>query len=290
MSIPEIPQGQQIAGAGTQENNSPASPIAPNAQPPQNPIQAELGAQQQHAQVQPPAPTEPPAAPPAAPPAEPESTSQFPEDGAPERTEPPKVEAGSDFVETSINYMTAELGVSPDAFDAVYENAIKHNDLSLINPAALGTDLTEAQAAQIKQLATAAVQKHQSAVESAKSTIYSVAGGETEWKTAVQAFNSNAPADVMEYAKYLSDTGKIKQAAEYVLKYNTQQGLVNSQKQPPIQGGTGTVTNGMSKAEYTTELAKLEQEAGNRSLGSPAYAARLNDLNSRRALGRQQGL
>lgn len=285
--VPSIPAGQQLGGAGTQQNQAqpqqpvqtPAdSPLTPNAQP--------------EGTV---APQEPPKAP-EQPPVASEDKEQLEADLKPNetRTENPykigDVQVGDSFVDTSINYLTTELGVDVDAFDAVYEHAVKHDDLSLINPDALGKQLTPEQRVRVQQLATAAVQKHKSAVQAAKQEIYGVAGSEEQWTQAVQAFNSNAEPDAMGYAKYLADTGKLKQAAEYVLRYNQQQGLQNVQTQAPLQGGTGSVRNGISKAEYTAEISKLELEAGNRSLGSGTYKARLDDLNARRALGRSQGL
>ncbi|QGH73778.1 scaffold protein [Vibrio phage vB_VhaP_VH-5] len=286
--VPSIPAGQQLGGAGTQQNQAqqqqeqpapvaPESPLTPHAQPtgtttPQEPPEAS---------EQPPVDAE---------------KEQLEQDLKPNETRkenPYKVgdvQVGDSFVDTSINYMAAELGVEADAFDAVYENAIKHGDLALINPDALGVQLTPEKKAHVVQLATAAVQQHNSAVQAAKQEIYSVAGSEEQWTQAVQAFNSNAKSDAMDYAKYLADTGKLKQAAEYVLQYNQQQGLQNVQNQAPVQGGTGSVRTGLSKVEYAAEISKLELSAGNRSLGSGTYKAQLDDLNARRALGRSQGL
>lgn len=290
--VPSIPAGQQLGGTGTQQNQE-QPPVQPQAQPAPVPHESPLtpNAEPEGTTV----PQEPPEGT-EQPPAPPEQQGQLDQDLKPNetRTENPykvgDVQVGDSFVDTSINYMAAELGVDADAFDAVYENAVQYDDLALINPDALGKQLTPEQKVRVQQLATAAVQQHKGAVQAAKQEIYGVAGSEEQWTQSVQAFNSNAQPDAMEYAKYLADTGKLKQAAEYVIKYNQQQGLQNVQTQAPLQGGTGSVRNGISKAEYTAEISKIELEAGNRSLGSPAYKARLDDLNARRALGRSQGL
>ena len=264
--IPQIPNGAQYGSQG----NAPEavqSPITANTQAPQNPIQPDV-TKPVHPQVQPVAQPE------------------LPVYKNPYNTE---VTPNQSYITTSVQHLTGELGVHEDSFDAVIENALKHNDITLINPTALGKDLTEEQAARVQQLATAAYQETKATVARAQQDVYSIAGSEANWNTAVNAFNANAPAKAQGYAAYLADIGDLKGAAEYVLDYNKQGGYVNQVIQAPEQGGTGTVQSGLTKAEYSAELAKIEQEAGNRSLGSPEFAGRIADLDARRSLGRTQG-
>ena len=260
--VPVIPAGAQLGGEGTAQNQQ------------QAPAQTSYitgGGQ------------EPSVAPQATPAPSTETVHKNPYGGKPEDA------TGGTYIETSIKHLSGELGITDNQFESVYENALKHNDLSLINPHALGKELTPEQIQRVQQLATAAVQETQAGVARATQEVYSVAGGEAQWNTAVQAFNANAPEDAQEYAGYLADKGKFKQAAEYVINYNKQGGFVNTVAQPPLQGGNGSTQNGLSLSEYRTEIGKIEQEAGNRSLGSPEFAARIADLDSRRTLGRQQG-
>lgn len=279
--IPQIPAGAQLGGEGTAENQQqaqqvqqPQSPITANTQQPQNPLQPTL-------QPDPQAPVH------QEPPQQPLQNEQLFVN--PYAQKPDAVKDGGTYIETSIQHLTSELGVNEDVFDAVIDNALKHGDLSLINPHALGKQLTPEQAQRVQQLATAAVQEVQQGVERAKTEVYGIAGGEANWNTAVTAFNANAPEDAQGYASYLADQGKLKQAAEYVLKYNQQGGYTNHQGQAPLQGGVGSVQSGLSKSEYVAELSKIELEAGNRSLGSPEFSGRIADLDARRNLGRQQG-
>lgn len=276
LGIPQIPAGAQLGGAGTAENQLAAQQ------------QGQQGQQQFQQPVQPTyeqqAPQEPQA--PVVPQADPVLKPNEEVQVNPYKTDVP---VGATYIESSIQHLSTELGVSADAFDSVIENALKHNDLSLINTHALGKDLTPEQAVRVQQLAQAAVQEVQQSVKAAQNEVYNVAGGEAQWDTAVNAFNANAPKSAQNYASYLADQGEFTQAAEYVLNYNNQGGYVNQQQQAPIQGGVGSVQTGLSSAEYSAEIGKIEREAGNRSLGSPAFAARISDLDNRRALGRQQG-
>lgn len=226
----------------------------------------------------------------------------LPPDGKPAPTEPPvnplqigvveeKVAPteGQTYIQTSIQHLTGELGVSPDLFDSVIDKALEHGDLALINPSALGVDVSPEQAIRIKQLAQAAVQEVQDSVKRATAEVYTVAGSQAAWETSVQAFNIHAPQEQQEYAAYLADKGKLKQAAEYVLNFTKTGGFVNHITQQAEQGGQPAPTTGLTKAEYAAALSVIEREAGNRSLSSPAFAERVAQLDAQRALGRSQG-
>lgn len=281
LGIPSIPAGAQLGGAGAAENQAQGAvleaqqaPQTPQYQPtpapvqaPHNPIQEALTPQEVHPIVKPN-----------------ETVQVNPYKDTPTTGS----DTGATYVETSIKHLSGELGVNEDTFDAVIENALKHGDLALINPQALGKDLTPEQTVRVQQLAQAAVQEIQHGIQQAKNTAYSVAGGEAQWNTAVNAFNANAPQDVQEYASWLADRD-INKAAQYVVNFNTQGGFVNQETQAPIQGGTGNVATGLTAAEYRQEIGKIEREAGNRSLGSPEYSQRIADIDARRSLGRQQG-
>lgn len=288
LGIPSIPAGAQIGGAGAAENQAQgAQQAAQEAQqqqqhqpeyqntpapvaPPVNPLQPAL-TQEQHPQTQPAL--------------KPNEAIQINPYGT---KSPAATDAGTSYVETSINHLTTELGVSAEAFDAVFDRAIEYGDLTLINPHALGKDLTPEQTTRVQQLAQAAVQEYQQGIQNAKNQVYGIAGGEANWTTAVNAFNANAPQDIQEYASWLADND-LQKAANYVLNYNTQGGYVSQTEQAPLQGGTGNVAQGLTAAEYRQEIGKIEREAGNHSLGSPVYAPRIADIDARRALGRQQG-
>lgn len=268
--VPDIPAGTQLGGTGTVENNA-AAPI--------NPLQPELQ-QPVHTQVL-------PASAETTQPANPQGhVYANPYAGKDDKE---SVDKSNSYIHTSIQHLTTELGVSEDVFDSVIAKALEHGDLNLINTEALG-NLTPEQKQRVTQLGTAAVQEIQHNIQRATSEVHTIAGGEEQWNTAVNAFNANAPEDAQGYASYLADNGKLKQAAEYVLNYNTQGGYVTQEQQAPLQGGTGnTAVTGISAAEYSREIGKIEREAGNRSFGSPENAAKIADLDARRTLGRSQG-
>lgn len=292
--IPQIPAGQQLGGHGTTANQgaAPSAPVVPVVTPtvapeapvnspitgkptaPLNPIQDQLKAPV-HPQVTP---------------ENPEGTEEKPVTTVDVNPYKDKVVAkGDSYVHTSIKHLSTELGVSEDEFEAVYASALKHNDESLINPALLGKELTPEQTVRVQQLAQAAIQETTARVQHAQQSVYSIAGGEAQWNTAVQAFNTHAPQDEQGYASYLADLGKFEEAAKYVMAFNTRGGHTTTVTQAPEQGGNGTVQSGLSRAEYTAQVSALAKEAGNKSLTSPEFNPRLQALNAQRQVGRTQG-
>lgn len=274
--IPQIPAGAQLGGEGYAQNQADAVSQYQQPQP----------------QFQTPVPQQPvaPVAPVAPVPQVPQVPVQNPNEYVIQNPyQAPAIDPNANYIDTSIQYLASELNVHPDAFDAVLEKALEHGDINLINPAAMG-NLTPEQAQRVTALATAAYQQVQDQVRSAQKTVYELAGGEAAWNNAIQTFNSTATAQEKAYVEYLIDQKVDARAAgEYVLNVLRTSGRTNNIVQAPVVGGVGTVTHGLSRAEYMAEVAKLEQEIGNRSFDDPMFSGRMAALDQRRALGRQQG-
>lgn len=271
--IPQIPAGAQLGGEGYAQNQAAAVPMYQQPQP----------------QFQTPVPQQPvvPVAPVV--PAQQVPAQNPNEYVMPNPYQAPAIDPDSNYIDISIQYLASELNVSPDAFDEVLDKALEYGDINLINPAAMG-NLTPEQAQRVTALATAAYQQVQDQIQSARNTVYALAGGEAAWNNAIQTFNSTATAQEKAYVEYLIDHKVDARAAgEYVLNVLRTGGRTNNIVQAPVIGGVGTVTHGLSSAEYKVELAKLEQEIGNRSFDDPMFAGRMAALDQRRALGRQQG-
>lgn len=268
--IPQIPAGAQLGGEGYAQNQAAAVPQYQQPQPQfQTPVTQ-----------QPVAPVAP----------EPQVPAQNPNEYVIQNPyQAPAIDPNANYIDTSIQYLASELNVSPDAFDAVLDKALEHGDINLINPAAMG-NLTPEQAQRVTALATAAYQQVQEQVRSAQNTVYELAGGEAAWNNAIQTFNSTATEQEKAYVEYLIDQKVDARAAgEYVLNVLRTGGRTNNIVQAPVVGGVGTVTHGLSRAEYMAGVAKLEQEIGNRSFDDPMFSGRMAALDQRRALGRQQG-
>lgn len=278
--IPQIPAGAQLGGEGYAQNQAAAVPMYQQPQPQfQTPVP----------QFQTPVPQQPVAPVPQVPQV-PQVPAQNPNEYVIQNPyQAPAIDPNANYIDTSIQYLASELNVHPDAFDAVLDKALEHGDINLINPAAMG-NLTPEQAQRVTALATAAYQQVQEQVRSAQNTVYELAGGEAAWNNAIQTFNSTATVAEKAYVEYLIDHKVDARAAgEYVLNVLRTGGRTNNIVQAPVVGGVGTVTHGLSRAEYMAEVAKLEQEIGNRSFDDPMFSGRMAALDQRRALGRQQG-
>lgn len=212
---------------------------------------------------------------------------------APVPTAQPVAPVGNNYIETSINHLTTSLGVNADAFDKVIEAAIQYGDVNLINPNALGVQLTPEQQAQVTSLAQGAVQyiQAETAAENARvdNLVYGVAGGKDAWTAASNTFASVADANTKSYIGYLVSAGQHEQAAKIVIQTVRNLGY-QPQGQAPIQASAVAGQQGLTSAAFKDALGKLRMEAGNNSLESGIWGEKFQNLNQLRALGRQQGL
>ena len=202
---------------------------------------------------------------------------------------PVQAPVGNSYIETSINHLTSTLGVSADTFDNVIAAAVQYGDANLINPAALGVQLTPEQTAQVKQLAQGAVQYIQAENARVDNIAYAAAGGKAQWEQASGTFNAVANPDTRSYVQYLVDSGNHEQAAQVVL--NTVRGYgYQPQGQAPVAPSAIAGQQGLSGAAFKDAIGKLKQEAGNASLETGIYREKYDALVQQRMLGRQQGL
>lgn len=309
MSIPAIPAGAQLGGAGTAENHAaanfgggaPAAPVIPTVAPTQAPIAPVTPI----ADV-PPVPVRDPvsgqwvlpsaAAPIAQSPLAPAGAPQAPVPVPEKATEaviqkPVQPVQGETYLETSVNHFAAEVGIKPDAIMESIEKALEHGDVGLINVANLGA-LTPEQTQRATQLAQMAYQHTQTEISNMQQAVYAAAGGEAQWNSAIAAFNASATDEAKGYVAYLADNaGNAKAAAEYVTKYVQGAGLTTQVQQAPIQGGTGApVAQGLDKQSYSNGIHSLEMQLASRQITQGEYNTQLADLDYRRQVGRNAGL
>ena len=205
-------------------------------------------------------------------------------------TKAPDVSVGATYLETSVNHFATEVGTTAEAIMGSIDKALEYGDASLIDVTKLGT-LTPEQAARATQLATMVLQHTQQEIVSVKNTVAEVAGGADKWGIAIDAFNASATPEAKQYVAYLVDVaGTPKEAAEYVVKYINESGLVTQVKQAPVQGGTGApVVAGLSVQEYKNGIHEIELLRNARQITQSDYDVRMEDLDYRRSVGRKAG-
>ena len=149
-------------------------------------------------------------------------------------------------------------------------------------------DLTPEQQAQAKALAQSMYQQAQQIKQQTIQTAYQKAGGEQQWRQAIDAFNAKAPQAFKAAAKAMEESGQINEAVDFILDMARQYGFVGSSQGQPLQGSFGSQgVRGLSQGDYRTELATLVKEVGATNVASHPKFKQLSDA---RALGMQQGL
>lgn len=203
-------------------------------------------------------------------------------------TEPVPTYRGDDPLAVGVQIFTRSAGIDESAFYDALTPALQYGDPNLINLQALTQDLTPEQQAQAKALAQSMYQQAQQVKEQTIQTAYQKAGGEQQWRQAIDAFNAKAPQAFKAAAKAMEESGQINEAVDFILDMARQYGFVGSSQGQPLQGSFGSqAVRGLSQGDYRTELATLVKEVGATNVASHPKFKQLSDA---RALGMQQGL
>ena len=165
--------------------------------------------------------------------------------------------------------------------------AVEYNDPNLIDSAFIKERFGEhAQYAEL--LAKAYLDDQIGQAQRAVTAAYDLVGGKQNWETASQLFNAKAPEHVRAAARALANSGDVTGAAKLVVE--TVQGLGLIAKEAGILKGGAALDGALSAADFSKEYQALRKEAGNRSLESPKFAQRYQNLLSRRQAGKAKGI
>lgn len=202
--------------------------------------------------------------------------------------EPVQNYGGDDPLSVGVQIFTRSAGIDEAAFYEALTPALQYGDPNLINLQTLTQDLTPEQQAQAKALAQSMYQQAQQVKQQTIQTAYQKAGGEQQWRQAIDAFNAKAPQAFKTAAKAMEESGQINEAVDFILDMARQYGFVGSSQGQPLQGSFGSqAVRGLSQGDYRTELATLVKEVGAINVASHPKFKQLSDA---RALGMQQGL
>ena len=165
--------------------------------------------------------------------------------------------------------------------------AVEYNDPNLIDSAFIKERFGEhAQYAEL--LAKAYLDDQIGQAQRAVTAAYDLVGGKQNWETASQLFNAKASEHVRAAARALANSGDVAGAAKLVVE--TVQGLGLISKEAGILKGGSALDGALSAADFSKEYQALRKEAGNRSLESPKFAQRYQNLLSRRKAGKAKGI
>lgn len=200
------------------------------------------------------------------------------------------LQTGNAALDAAIGIVVAATKATNADIDRLTKNALEHGNLALIDEA-FARERFGDKADQVLALAKAAVEQKLSNVTTAISEVHAMAGGKDRWDSAVAVFNENAPQHLKTAVTLLMDSGQHKEGTQLLLDTVVQAGLFVDAN-PTIQGLAGKSSGGgaLGMREFQTEMAKLKQEAGNRSLESGPFGERYQQLIERRAMGRRLGM
>lgn len=206
----------------------------------------------------------------------------------------PQAEAATELAETGNPAIDAGIAMlkqvtklnDSDMVRAIGK-AVEYNDPNLIDSAFIKERFGEhAQYAEL--LAKAYLDDQIGQAQRAVTAAYDLVGGKQNWETASQLFNAKASEHVRAAARALANSGDVAGAAKLVVE--TVQGLGLISKEAGIIKGGAALDGALSAADFSKEYQALRKEAGNRSLESPKFSQRYQNLLSRRAAGKAKGL
>lgn len=170
--------------------------------------------------------------------------------------------------------------------DRAVGKAIESGDARFIDAAYI-RDVAGKDADRLLKIAAAAVARVNESAGQLKSAVYDTVGGEANWNTAVAAFNQSAPAELKAAVATMLDSGKsaqVKAAAQLVSQFASAGGFIRSSEgRSGAAYAAATGGQGLSKAEFQAELAKLDRN-------SRDFREQREQLFNRRALGQKAGL
>lgn len=206
----------------------------------------------------------------------------------------PQAEAATELAETGNPAIDAGIAMlkqvtklnDSDMVRAIGK-AVEYNDPNLIDSAFIKERFGEhAQYAEL--LAKAYLDDQIGQAQRAVTAAYDLVGGKQNWETASQLFNAKASEHVRAAARALANSGDVAGAAKLVVE--TVQGLGLISKEAGILKGGSALDGALSAADFSKEYQALRKEAGNRSLESPKFAQRYQNLLSRRQAGKAKGI
>lgn len=193
-----------------------------------------------------------------------------------------------DPLSVSVQVFSQGAGIAEDAIYSALSAALQYNDPNLINLDQVTASLKPEQKEQAKALAKALYTQAQDSKTRTLNSAYSKAGGEANWKQAVEAFKANAP-DYLKQAAAALETSNAEGAIDLVLQTVQSLGFVNTQQGTPLLGSSvGSTVKGISQAEYRSQLDAIIKETG--SVYNLQSHPKFAQLTESRNLGVQQGI
>lgn len=199
---------------------------------------------------------------------------------------------GDAVIDATVANFSRAFGVSADLYNSSIKAAVDSGDPNRIDVQAI-LRTAGAEAALEASRLVQALSGHVKTKDAQTITqIHAAAGGEVNWKNAVQHFNSTAPDFVKEQFQALLSSGdpaKVDYATRELVGRAVQAGVLapNLAVTPGSGAPAGQVA--LSAQEFLEKRQDLYKRAGNRSLERGPFAVELQTLMQQRELGMKAG-
>lgn len=166
-------------------------------------------------------------------------------------------------------------------------NAVAYGDPRLIDQRYLAEKFPGDKAQAVKGMLVALVDAVNQEATKAEQAVFSVAGGEPQWRAAAASFDQGAPSGLKAAVASMLNSGhptNIAQAAEIIVQFAQGSGFVpvkGATTIPTATGGAGNV-GGLSSEEFKAQLRTLNPNAAD-------YSRKIQELEQLRVLGKRAG-
>lgn len=183
------------------------------------------------------------------------------------------------YAKVGLTYVESVIADKNVDLRRAFGKAAEYGDMGLVDEAYLKEVLGDQAGPVVQQVKAIFEYSAQKQAQTMK-TIYDSVGGEAALTQAVAAFNQHASAEQRKVIAHLLDSGDVdtmKFAAQQIMQFGQQAGLVMQKNQQPL--GQAGAQKGLSQDEYIKAIME-------RNLSPEKYES----LRKARLLGKQQGL
>lgn len=195
-----------------------------------------------------------------------------------------EINTGNKALDVAVSSFIRSTGASDADLERATKNALEYGDPALIDEAFLRERFKD-RWEEAKQIAEAVVE--QTGVERQRlvESVYATAGDKAQWDSALAVYKQHAQPGLQKAVQLMFDSNdatSIKQAAELVVEFAKNSGVIPSVGGRVVAGAGSVDAGGLSAAEFQAAMSKLNQS-------SRTYHQDYNKLIELRRLGRNLG-
>lgn len=205
-------------------------------------------------------------------------------------TKDPVADAKSEFntgnkaLDVAVSSFVRSTGATDADIQRACENAIAYGDTALIDKAFLNERFKD-RAPEALAIAEAVIEQASIEKQRTIDSVFKIAGGEPEWKTALGVYKQHAPAGLQKALQMMFDSGdaqSVQDAAQLVVDFAKGSGAL-------VVNGNRMVGSGGKADAQGLSMAELQAAVGKLNTSSRTYQDDYKRLIELRRIGKQLG-